>query len=487
VTGKAEPGVFVIFGATGDLTRRKLLPAVYRMRTGGLVDCDLAVLGVARRSLDDEGYREIGREALVAAGLEEGDATAWCDESLFYHEMPEIDDAAALADRIETIERERGLPGNRTFYLSLPPELFEPAIESLGRAGLARGPGWTRLVIEKPFGRDLDSARELNRVVHQHFEESQIYRIDHYLGKETVQNLLVFRFSNAMFESLWNREHVESVQIVVAEDLGVGTRAGYYDRSGALRDMVQNHIAQLLSLVAMEVPGRFLADDIRYEKIKVLRSARPIQADDVIRGRYGPGRVGDDEVAGYLDEEGVDPESRTETFVSLRLFLESWRWQGVPFYLRTGKRLPRRLTEVAVTFRHPPVSLFDSLGSCRLQSNVLVMTLQPDEGFQLHLGVKAPGEPLDLRTVPLSFSYADEFERLPDAYETLLHDVLIGDQTLFVHAEEAEASWALFTPLLESDRELHAYPAGTWGPEAAQRHFARGAPERTPAPVRAPA
>ncbi len=332
-------------------------------------------------------------------------------------------------------------------------------------------------MIEKPFGRDLPSARALNEVVHHYFKESQVYRIDHYLGKETVQNLLVFRLANGIFESLWNRNHVESVQILVAEELGVEDRAGYYDKAGALRDMVQNHLTQLFTLIAMEVPYAIEAEAIRAEKIKVLKSLSPISAKDVVFGQYAPGQADGRKVPGYLEEPGVPADSTTETYISLKLALDNWRWQGVPFYIRTGKRLEKRLTQISVTFRRPPVCMFQSMGMCLLHSNVLLMTLQPDEGFALHFDVKAPGEPFDLKTFPLSFRYGDAFTKLPEAYETLLLDVMVGDQTLFVHADEVEASWSFYETLLEGERHIHPYTAGSWGPSAAERHFVRGAPE----------
>jgi glucose-6-phosphate 1-dehydrogenase len=477
---RVEPSVFVILGATGDLTKRKLVPALFRLRKYVDPGTRTFVLGVGRKpELDDDAFRAWLKEAVAETGEAEDGIDQWIDQHVRYHCMEETDVAGcrSLGERLGALEEEQDLPGNRSFYLSLPPSRFVPTIEALGESGLAQSPGWTHLVVEKPFGRDLASAQALNRTVHRWYDESQIYRIDHYLGKETVQNLLVFRLANAIFESLWNRSHVESVQILVAEELGVETRAGYYDKTGALRDMVQNHLAQLVSLVAMEVPATIDAESIRYEKIKVLRSMSTPSATDVVFGQYGPGENGSGPDAGYLDEPGVGVASTTETYVSLRLAVDSWRWQGVPFYVRTGKRLPKRLTQIAVTFRQPPVCLFESMGSCLLHSNVLLITLQPDEGFALYFDVKAPGEPLDLRTLPLSFRYEDAFEKIPDAYETLLRDILEGDQTLFVHSDEVEASWKLFEPLLGGDREVHHYPAGSWGPEEATRHFVRGAPE----------
>lgn len=475
-----QPNIFVIFGATGDLAKRKLLPALYNLQKDGYLDHQCFILAIGRRTeVDDTSFRTVARDALVEAGYTAEEADAWCRERLFYQAMPtgDVADFRALGERLTTMEAEYGLPGNRTFYLSLPPQSFVPTITGLGEAGLSDSAGWSRLVIEKPFGRDLDSARALNAVVHRYFRESQVYRIDHYLGKETVQNLLVFRLANGIFESLWNRNHVESVQILVGEQLGVEERAGYYDKAGAFRDMVQNHLTQLFTLIAMEVPCAIEAEAIRNEKIKVMKSLSPLAPGDVVFGQYTAGDVKGARVPGYLEEPGIPPESRTETYVALKLQLDNWRWQGVPFYIRTGKRLEKRLTQIAVTFRRPPVCMFQSMGTCLLHSNILLMTLQPDEGFALHFDVKAPGEPFDLKTFPLTFRYGDVFKNLPEAYETLLLDVMDGDQTLFVHADEVEASWSFYASLLEWDRIIHPYAAGSWGPSAAERHFVRGAPE----------
>jgi glucose-6-phosphate 1-dehydrogenase len=349
------------------------------------------------------------------------------------------------------------------FYLALPPNAFAPTIKGLGEAGLNEGSGWTRLVVEKPFGRDLDSARELNALTHRWFDESQVYRIDHYLGKETVQNLLVFRFANTIFESVWNRDRIANVQITVAESLGVEQRADYYDKVGALRDMVQNHVTQLVALIAMEAPIAFDAEQVRQEKVKLLRAVRPLGPGDVVFGQYG----------GYRAEPGVAAETRTETYVALRLAIDSWRWQGVPFYVRTGKRMDRRVTQIAVTMRDVPVCLFESMGGCVAQPDVLILTLQPDDGFTLCIDVKVPGEPFRLQRLPLRFSYKDAFGQIPDAYETLLLDVLTGDQTLFVHADEAEESWKLYTPLFDDNVKVNAYDAGSWGPSEADELVAR--------------
>ena len=471
-----EPHVFVIFGATGDLTRRKLVPALYRLMEQEDVAAHCHILGAARTDWSDADFRAVAREALRDGGVPEDDVEAWCTRRLFYQCLgPNGDDFGALRRRIDRLERHLDLPGNRVFYLSLPPSVYAPTIDRLGTHGLHEGAGWTRLVVEKPFGHDLASAQDLNARVHDVVDEEHVYRIDHYLGKETVQNLLVFRFGNALFESVWDRDHIERVEITVAEDLGAGGRAGYYDQAGHLRDMVQNHLTQLLTLCAMEPPARLHADAIRDEKVKVLHSVKPLGPGDAVFGQYAAGTVGGEAVPGYQGEEDVPPDSATETFVALRLEVGTWRWQGVPFYLRTGKRLPRRLTQIAVHFRRAPVALFGSDGAGGAQPNVLVMTLQPGEGFALRFEVKAPNavavardaQRMPLVTQRLSFSYEDAFGPIPDAYQTLLRDVLTGDQTLFVRADEVEASWRLYASLLGADdRPVHPYPAGTWGPEA---------------------
>jgi glucose-6-phosphate 1-dehydrogenase len=469
-----DPHLFVIFGATGDLTRRKLLPALYHLMQREEVVEHCYVIGSARSDWSDAAFREVAREAL-SEEFSDDELEAWCDRRLFYQSLgPEGNDYGALKDRIHALEREHDLPGNRAFYLSLPPSVYGSTIEALGDVGLSDSPGWTRVVVEKPFGYDLESARRLNDTIHQHFSEDQVYRIDHYLGKETVQNLLAFRFGNALFESAWNRDRIESVEITVAEDLGVNGRAGYYDDAGHLRDMIQNHLTQLFTLVAMEPPSRMDADAIRGEKIKVLRSTRPIDPDDVVLGQYTHGALNGDTVRGYREEEGVPDDSDTETFVALPLYVNNWRWQGVPFHLRTGKRLPTKRTQIAVHFRCAPVSLFENetlsrsaqAAGCGVSPNVLVMTLQPDEGFDLHFEVKTPGDPFRLETQQLQFRYEEAFGPMPDAYETLIHDIIAGDQTLFVHASEVEESWKLYTPILRAEKPLHFYQAGAWGPEA---------------------
>jgi glucose-6-phosphate 1-dehydrogenase len=471
-----DPHVFVVFGGRGDLMARKLLPALYHLRRQGFLHERCLVLGVARTSgISDEDYRKWARDALAAAGIEDDGISSWCDSCLHYQTIGKegSEKFAALKRRIEDIEKLDDLPGNRAFYLALPPKAFPSTIAGLGEAGLSASTGWTRIVIEKPFGRDLVSARELNRQLHGCFDENQIYRIDHYLGKETVQNLLVFRFANSIFESLWNRDRIDNVQITVGEDIGIEGRAGYYEQTGATRDMVQNHLAQLVALIAMEVPAAFEADAIRYEKAKVLRSIEPIQSENVVLGQYGQGSAGDELIPAYRAADGVAPNSRTETFVAMRLEVANWRWQGVPFYLRTGKRLPERTTRIIITFRNPPVSLFHPHQGSRVHANRLIITLQPDEGFDLSFEVKSPGEPISVQTQNLDFRYEEAFAPLPDAYETLLLDIMTGDQTLFVRSDEVEGSWELVTPLLDKQLPIYAYPAGTWGPEEAEALLSR--------------
>ena len=468
MSGSADPCIFIVFGATGDLMRRKLIPALYRLALDKLMPDECLILGVARATdIDEAKYCEWTRDALVEAGFDNPAAIGeWCAAHVHYQTIGDgtSSDYQALERRLDVLEREHALSGNRVHYLALPPATFPSTIAALGAAGLHRSKGWTRLVIEKPFGHDLASAKELNALVHTHFDESQVYRIDHYLGKETVQNLLAFRFGNALFESSWNRDHIRSVQITVAESLGVETRAAYYEHSGALRDMVQNHLTQLLTLTAMEVPAAFEADSIRFEKVKVLRSLTPLTPSAVVYGQYADGDVGGKKVQGYRQEPGVAGESKTETFVAMRLGIENWRWQGVPFYLRTGKRLPRRVTQIVIEFRTPPVSLFRAMAGCRPCTNVLTIALQPDEGFDLSFEVKTPGEPFQLQTEHMRFRYPHAFGELSAGYDTLLLDVIEGDQTLFVHAEETEASWRFYMPLIEKPRPVQPYWAGSWGP-----------------------
>jgi glucose-6-phosphate 1-dehydrogenase len=460
-----DPHLFVIFGATGDLATRRLFPALHRV-VGDEIPA--MVLGVATRSLDDAGLQERAATALQEAGVGEAEARDWAEARVRYMRSDPDDGPAGLRSRIEELEKDHDLPGNRVFYLALPPHAFTPTIEALGSVGLAEGRGWTRLVVEKPFGQDLDSARQLNAIVHQHFDEVQVYRIDHYLGKETVQNLLVFRFTNPVFEASWNRDRVERVEITVAEEIDVEGRGRFYDLTGAIGDMMQSHLTQVLALVAMEPPATMHADSIRDEKLKVLRSIRGIPERAVVLGQYDAGVVDGEDVPGYRDVEGVADDSTMPTYAAIRLWIDNWRWQGIPFLLRTGKAMARRVTEIVVIFRGPPVCLFhDAPDDCVTHADVLRLTLQPDEGFSLEIEVKDPDTADGLRTVPLRFSYADAFGPIPEAYDTLIADILEGDQTLFVRGDETEASWRLFDPVLAYDLPLHRYEAGTWGPPEA--------------------
>ena len=465
--------LLVAFGATGDLMQRKLLPAVYALARDDPPDRPRwAILGTARRPLDDGTFRRQGIAALVAAGAAtEAAAARWAASGLRYQPLgrESAADYRALAARIAAVEAELDLPGDRILYLALPYDALPGVLEGLRSAGLTRSRGYTRVVIEKPFGRDLASARLLNRRLHRSFAERQIYRIDHYLGKETVQNLLVFRFANMLFESVWSRDRVDHVEITVAEELGVEERAGYFDRAGVVRDMVQSHLTQLLCLAAMEVPSSMGADEVRNEKVKVLRSIAPLRPEDVVRGQYRAGTVGGRRVRGYREEDGIARGSRTETFAAIRLQLKNWRWQGIPFLLRTGKRLPHKSTQIVVCFRTPPVWFFPRSSAAVVAANRLTITLQPDEGFELAFEVKQPGHDIRLQTERLHFRYGEAFGPLPDAYQTLLVDVARGDPTLFVRADEVEAAWRVYDPILLRPGRLHPYPAGSWGPAAAER------------------
>lgn len=469
----AEPHLFIVFGGTGDLMQTKLLPALWRLAQEGTLEQPWKMLAVARGGEhDDESYRQWAREAV--AGQKDVDETAaesWCCEALHYQSLGEQtpEDFAKLAERVETLEREHGLPGNRVFYLAIPPQSLSETVKRLGEAGLDRSPGWTRVVIEKPFGWDYDSAVALDADLKQFYTEEQIYRIDHYLGKEAVQNLLVFRFANLIFESLWNRERIASVQITVAESSGAEGRAKYYEKAGVLRDMMQNHLTQLLSLTAMEIPVAVSADAVRDEKAKVLRSIQAIDPAQVVLGQYAAGEMGGQYLPGYRDGEGVRPDSDTPTFAALEARIDNWRWQGVPFYLRTGKRLPANARQIVVNFRCPVLALFDQFPNANLSSNALIITIEPEEGFELLFEIKVPGDEMVVQTQRLRFRYDDVFERLPEAYEALLLDLMHGSQTLFVRIDEVLEAWRLFTPLLEAGLPVHPYPAGTWGPPEANR------------------
>ncbi|MBN2289356.1 MAG: glucose-6-phosphate dehydrogenase [Candidatus Glassbacteria bacterium] len=480
VESRLEPCSLVIFGASGDLTVRKLVPALLSIFQRGLQPEEFFILGCARSRMTDEQFR--GKLRLELKQQADGPAGAMTDIFLkrcYYlaGDYPELEFYSTLGKKLEELEKRHSGPGNRIYYLSTPPALFEVIVSRLGALGMTAEPGdgsrWVRVVVEKPFGRDLPSAMELDTRLARVLKENQVYRIDHYLGKETVQNLLMFRFANVVFEPIWNRRYVDNVQITVAETLGVEHRAGYFEQAGQLRDMFQNHMMQMLALVAMEPPSSFDADRVRDEKVKLLRSVRPFDAGElgrsVVRGQYGPGSVGGTGVPGYCQEEGVSPESRVETYVAAKIMLDNWRWQGVPFYLRSGKRLARRVSEIAVTFKTVPHLMFTEVNPEHLMSDVLVLNIQPEEGVSLTVQAKRPGPKVQMTPLTLDFHYRSVFGRsLPDAYERLLMDCISGDQTLFIRHDEVAAAWGLLTPVLEAWEEQQArpalYPAGGWGP-----------------------
>ena len=509
-----SPALMVIFGASGDLANRKLLPAIYRLSQQRLLPPNFVILGYARSPLSDDEMRQRARTSMLANPEVEFQSADWdaFAARLFYisGEYDAAEGFERLRDRIFGLEEQWNIGGNRLFYLSTPPAVYEPIITCLGTAGLVEPAGphsWTRVVIEKPFGSDLRSAHKLNDHVLSVFNEEQVYRIDHYLGKETVQNVLVFRFANGIFEPIWNRNYVDNVQITVAESIGVEGRGGYYEKSGALRDMMQNHLLQLVSLTAMEPPIAFDAKAVRDQKVNLLQAIRPMQPEEVpryvVRAQYGAGTAATRPVPAYLDENGVAPDSTTETYVAWRLEIDNWRWQGVPFYLRTGKALPRKASEISVTFRRAPHLLFDStegfestagqndlgarattqglrLNGDSLSRNVLTMRIQPDEGITLKTLAKRPGPSVNLTPVNLEFTYGHSFGEPPDAYQRLLLDVVLGDSTLFTRRDEVELAWQRITQVLDGWRmqeemtkngrkpfRLPHYPAGTWGPQEA--------------------
>ena len=482
-----QPCTIVIFGATGDLTHRKLVPALYNLAADGDLPPAVAIVGFARREKSDDRFRNELENASRKFSRQTVRDDIWKTfaESIFYHRSEFEDEGGykTLAKRLDKIDKESGTRGNRLFYLAAAPDQFESILKHLKAAGLnetCKG-SWARVIVEKPFGTDLPSARELNRIVRNSFTEEQTYRIDHFLGKETAQNILVLRFANAIFAPLWNTHYVDSVQITAAETLGVETRAGFYEHAGALRDMVQNHLLQLLCLVAMEPPTDLGADSIRDEKVKVIRSLRHLSrnevAANVVRGQYTEGAIHGDPVVGYRQEQNVKPDSQTETFVALRLFIDNWRWADVPIYMRVGKRLPKSATEISVHFKKAPAVLFNK-ELC--DQNVLVIRIQPDEGISLRIHAKVPGASFRIEPVKMDFHYGTSFGKAsPEAYERLLLDAMSGDATLFARRDEVEEAWAFIDPIEEAWHAkkdapgLFLYPAGSWGPEEADDLLAR--------------
>lgn len=481
----APPTAIVIFGASGDLTARKLVPALFNLSLDSLLPNDFYLFGFGRKTMSDDEFSESTVQSIVEYSRRPLNHEIWSRvQTKTFFITGDYDDAVAfgiLHDKIQAIEVDLGREIQILFYISTPPNVFKPILKNLGASGLAskhRGtPLASKIIIEKPFGRDLQSAKDLNRIIRKEFTEDQIYRIDHYLGKETVQDLLVLRFANSIFEPIWNLKYVDYVEITVAEDIGVAGRAGYYDHSGALRDMIQNHLMQLLSLVAMEPPISTKPEDIRDEKVKLLKAIQPvnlqIRGGDVVRGQYTEGLIHGDKVVGFREEKGINPNSWTETYVAMRLNINNWRWNGVPFYVRSGKRMARRVSEIAVHFKHAPGSLFKESNRFDLTPNTLVIQIQPDEGTTLLLNSKIPGLETRLQPVKMYFRYATTFgSNTPEAYERLILDAIIGDNTLFIRGDETEVSWGLYSPILESWQEakddgMETYPAGSWGPLAA--------------------
>jgi glucose-6-phosphate 1-dehydrogenase len=476
-----DPCILVIFGATGDLTAKKLAPAIYNLGKDGSLPPNFACVGFARREKSNDEFRSELKTAISTYSRTKPiDETYWNNfkEQIFYHRSEFDDDAGyqALANMLNQLDSRLATRGNRLFYLSVQPKYFPIIIEKLKKYGMIyeNGDKWSRVIIEKPFGHDSKSALELQKSISQHLEESQIYRIDHYLGKETVQNLLVFRFANAIFESLWNYRHIDNIQITVAEDIGIGTRGNFYEEEGMLRDMVQNHVMQLLTLVAMEPPVSLSAKAIRDEKVKVLQSIRPLVPEDVVRGQYGPGFVNGKQVIGYRQEQNVNPESKVETYTAMRLFIDNWRWAGIPFYLRAGKRLPKKGTEIAIIFKDAPGVLFPNT-----DRNVLAMRIQPDEGISMRINCKVPGPTSPIQPVKMDFRYSSYFgQSPPEAYERLIWDCILGDSTLFARADEVEQSWNILTPVLDywannPPPNDFIYESGSWGPKAADEMIAK--------------
>jgi glucose-6-phosphate 1-dehydrogenase len=491
-----EPGIVVIFGASGDLTKRKLLPALFHLEQEGQLPRQFAVVGVARRDLSKTFAPDMKQGIIEGGGVSAGDPKLDAFiKRISYHQMEFDDDAGydKLKQLLADVDKKQGTKGNRLFYLATAPEYFEDIIDRLGKHGMAKEPedaateanpgkAYIHVIIEKPFGHDLNSAKALSDNINKVLSEDQIFRIDHYLGKETVQNILIFRFANGLFEPVWNRNYIDNVQITAAESIGIEGRGPFYDKAGALRDVVQNHMMELLSYVAMEPPVSFQDFEVRTEQLKVWKAMDPIPLANTVRGQYGPGVVGGQEVKGYRQEDRVNPQSQTETFAAMKVEIENWRWAGVPFYLRAGKRLAKRSTEITIEFKQPPMLLFKNTSGARcgdIQPNIITMRIQPDEGITLRFAAKYPGTSMTVCPVNMDFDYAKAFgASSANGYERLLLDAMLGDGTLFAHRDGVEATWAIMTPVLEQwaahpMEGLPNYSAGSWGPAEADALMAR--------------
>ncbi|HKI79097.1 MAG TPA: glucose-6-phosphate dehydrogenase [Ignavibacteriaceae bacterium] len=482
---KPENHILVIFGALGDLTKRKLMPAIFQLKLHNMLPEKFAIIGTGRKETSDSDFRNKMKDALNEFSEAKNPDKSKVDEflnSLYFAVMDFTDDSSypTLKNKLEELSQKIGTGGNVIFYLATPPSLYGIIPVDLAKHGMSDqsgDKGWKKIIIEKPFGYDLKTAKELNNKLLNHYEEDQIYRIDHYLGKETVQNIMVTRFSNGIFEPLWNRNYIHHVEITSAENIGVENRGGYYDDSGALRDMVQNHLLQLTGVIAMEPPASFDSNAIRNETLKIFQALRIFTPDEVsknvIRGQYGSAKVKGEQVAGYREEKGVKKDSRTETFVAIKMYIDNWRWGGVPFYIRTGKRLPTRVTEVVIHFKPTPHQIFSSGKTVNDSCNQLIIRIQPDEGLLFKIGMKTPGAGYKVQTVNMDFHYSDlKNESLPSAYQRLIHDCMIGDPTLFARADAVEACWTFVQPIIDAWKEnkkikVYGYPAGTWGPEHA--------------------
>jgi glucose-6-phosphate 1-dehydrogenase len=477
---KPDPCILVIFGASGDLTKRKLFPALYSLAYRGLLPENFAIVGLSRSEETDDEFRERMKEAVSEYGRDEFRDDVWeaLAEGMHYVAMDFADEEGEdrLAKTLNELDEERGTRGNRVYYLATPPDVFPTVVREVGKRRKTQG--WTRLIIEKPFGHDLQSARELQSVITRYFDETEVFRIDHYLGKETVQNMLVLRFANGIFEPIWNRQFVDHIQLTVAESIGIEGRATYYEQAGAVRDIFQNHMLQLIAIAAMEPPIDFTADSVRNEKVKVLRAIHTPGPKSVVRGQYGRGFIEGKDVPGYREEPGVDSQSTTETYVAAKLYVDNWRWADTPWYVRTGKRLPRRETTIAIHFKKAPHPPFEELAAEGLRPNVLIIHVQPDEGISLAISVKVPGHGMTIRTVHMDFLYGGAFRTgLPEAYERLIVDAMLGDQTLFTRIDEVEEQWSLVDAIVAAwarDRPAFPnYPAGTWGPPSSDELLQR--------------